>query len=658
MRRAILRAAAAVLTSLAMLSCAQMEDMPVTPEPEAEEVENDGEIRTLHLGLMQTKTTTSYDSDEKAIKLQWNEGDKIVVVSSDGAYNYTLKKNESGVGLFEADDKGVVLNGNSVYIYHAGSDYYDGYITPESCQTGVQTQNGNGNMDHLNKTLLLMKGDATKVPTTVADLEGEMTTVNSVLNFNVNYPAGGLDEDEYPVAFVLVAESWSTHFVSNVKLTNTGIVKKTDDGNYCSIQLNLEGIKAGEWSEGNPLNLYLNVMMDDNELGSTDNWRFQIVTNKYRTLYQRSTIKNKPKEGYLYRDMKVSPATDPLSVSGDLKISATRVEYESAIVAKLYAKFEDGGLLQNGYNYINQLYTNIQIFNSSGECLGENYVESEDGDIGKGGIFTGEGCIYLSVTPGETYSYRPMMVVDGGVSYYGKLQTFTVPEITICTDQEIDMGSGIIWAGWNVGATKAEEIGGYYAWGETEEQKANDPSDATEVSKLYTKANYKFYTISGSACNINKYKTDGLVELEPEDDVAHVKWGGDWRMPTREDVQNLYNCTHGRRDYEYNGVKGLLVVGKGDYFDKNLFIPNGGLKAGPDGLQYEDYVMLWTSTLCTRNNSTNYAYYNYGAFVMQTKEPDTGSAWYIGNWWDSYIGAAREVGRNVRPVKSKTTAGE
>ncbi len=43
---------------------------------------------------------------------------------------------------------------------------------------------------------------------------------------------------------------------------------------------------------------------------------------------------------------------------------------------------------------------------------------------------------------------------------------------------------------------------------------------------------------------------------------------------------------------------------------------------------------------------------------MQTKNPDTGSLWYIGPWMDSDIAAAREAGRNVRPVKNKPEVAE
>ena len=85
----------------------------------------------------------------------------------------------------------------------------------------------------------------------------------------------------------------------------------------------------------------------------------------------------------------------------------------------------------------------------------------------------------------------------------------------------VDLGfpSGLKWATCNVGANNPWEYGGYYAWGETEE-KSN-----------YDWSTYKW--CNGSKDTMTKYCTDssyGTVDnktvLEPEDDVAHVKWGG------------------------------------------------------------------------------------------------------------------------------------
>jgi len=658
--KAPIRAAAAALAALAVFSCAKMENIETrTPEVKG------GEIRTLRFGLPQTKTSVSYDGTEKALKLQWTEGDNILVVSSTGKYLYKLVSAEgaSGVGTFQAVDKGLPAlddNTGSIYIYHSGATVGD------NPSMAYQTQKGNGNMDHLKGKVLLMKGDATAVPKKVEDLEGTMASVNSVMNFKVNYPASGLDADEYPTAFYVIADSWGTNFMSSVLLTSQGIQKTGSSSVRQSggMKLELDGINAGDWNATTPLNLYLSVIMDDNAFYSGDKWRFMIVTNKYRTLYEDKTIKSKPLEGYYYPTLEVSPSVDPLSVSGDFAFSTSREEYESAIRVKLYANFTDGGLLMSGKTYQRSEYCEIQLLDKDGKQRWRSYVSGSGGKgdgggkddgsgKGKGGGFSGEGYVECILTPGETYSYRPVVVVDDYIEYFGPAKSFTVPPVTVCTDKEIDFGTDVLWAGWNVGATRPEEIGGYYAWGETEEQTASDPSDPEEVKKLYSLESYKFYSHYNYSFTIIKYKRDEVEELEAEDDVACVKWGDGWRMPTKSDVQKLFENVDGLQIYEYNGVKGALLVGRGAYKDKNLFLPSGGVKLD-GGMEYADYAMLWTSTLYT---STNGYYNNLNAYVLQSNEPDTGTPLYRETWQQSNIFATRAFGRNVRPVKPKAASG-
>ena len=100
----------------------------------------------------------------------------------------------------------------------------------------------------------------------------------------------------------------------------------------------------------------------------------------------------------------------------------------------------------------------------------------------------------------------------------------------------IDLGLSVKWATCNVGAIKPEEYGDYYAWGET------------ETKDVYDWSSYKW--CNGSSDTLTKYnpfKVQGIVDsittLDPNDDVAHVKWGGSWRMPTASEFRELMdNC--------------------------------------------------------------------------------------------------------------------
>ena len=144
--------------------------------------------------------------------------------------------------------------------------------------------------------------------------------------------------------------------------------------------------------------------------------------------------------------------------------------------------------------------------------------------------------------------------IDSIVAYnYGETPV-TPPAETQYEAVDLGLPSGIKWATCNVGATKPEEFGGYYAWGETEEK--DD----------YSWGTYKW--CNGSSTTMTKYCIDssyGTVDnktvLDLEDDVAHVKWGGSWRMPTRAEQEELRNnCTWTWTTQ--NAVNGYKVTSK------------------------------------------------------------------------------------------------
>ena len=186
--------------------------------------------------------------------------------------------------------------------------------------------------------------------------------------------------------------------------------------------------------------------------------------------------------------------------------------------------------------------------------------------------------------------------------------------------EAVDLGLSVKWASFNVGATKPEEYGGYYAWGETEEK--DD----------YSWSTYKW--CNGSEDTMTKYCTDssyGTVDnkttLDPEDDVAHVKWGGDWRMPTRAEQDELRNeCT-----WEWttqNGVTGYCVTGPNG---NSIFLPAAGLRRGAyiyhTGYR-DDY---WSGSLYS-----DYSSHAYGLNFYDS-----------GYDWNDCI---RYLGQSVRPV--------
>ena len=144
--------------------------------------------------------------------------------------------------------------------------------------------------------------------------------------------------------------------------------------------------------------------------------------------------------------------------------------------------------------------------------------------------------------------------------------------------EAIDLGlpSGTKWASWNVGASKPEEYGGYYAWGETEEKDYYDWSTYTHCDGSRETCHHIGDDIAGT-----------------EYDVAHMKWGGSWRMPTKAQQDELReNCT--REWTQQNGVNGIRVTGPNG---NSIFLPATGYRWDDDLYYGGSGGCYWSSSL-------------------------------------------------------------
>ncbi len=184
--------------------------------------------------------------------------------------------------------------------------------------------------------------------------------------------------------------------------------------------------------------------------------------------------------------------------------------------------------------------------------------------------------------------------------------------------QAVDLGLSVKWANMNVGAESPEDYGNYYAWGET-------------VTKAtYDRSNY-FDTNDGGN-TFTKYNNEGgKTVLDPEDDAAHVNWGGSWRMPTKAEWQELIdNCTWTWTTQ--NGVNGYMVTSnKAGFTDKFIFLPAAGNRHGSDLYLVGSDGSCWSSSL---------------------NEDDSDDAWNLGfdSYYRGFYHGYRYSGRSVRPV--------
>ena len=181
----------------------------------------------------------------------------------------------------------------------------------------------------------------------------------------------------------------------------------------------------------------------------------------------------------------------------------------------------------------------------------------------------------------------------------------------------------------NVGASKPEDYGLYFAWGET----VGYSSDAND-GRSFDWASYKWcngtYDTQTKYCTDSSYGTvDNKTTLDLEDDAAYVNWGSNWRMPTIAEIQELFDNTTSEWT-TVNGVNGRKFTSKSN--GNAVFLPAAGYRNG-SGLYYQStYGGYWSASL----NESN-PYYALRLYFYSEDQ-------YASN------GSRRNSGFTVRPV--------
>lgn len=210
-------------------------------------------------------------------------------------------------------------------------------------------------------------------------------------------------------------------------------------------------------------------------------------------------------------------------------------------------------------------------------------------------------CALTGLYSSTKYYYRAYVYFNEQYSF-GEVKTFTTasfPEI-------VDLGLSVKWRSWNLGADRPEEYGGYYQWAGT--------TDVTDTKIYLDWSNCPYHTGSSSSTGWTKYilsshssywsgtgSPDNKTVLDPEDDVAHVKLGGKWRMPTiaeRDELRNTNNCSWTWTSI--NGINGYKVQSKKAGFTGNwIFLPAAGYRYdGGRGLgDVGSLGIYWSSSL-------------------------------------------------------------
>ena len=188
----------------------------------------------------------------------------------------------------------------------------------------------------------------------------------------------------------------------------------------------------------------------------------------------------------------------------------------------------------------------------------------------------------------------------------------------------VDLGLSVKWATCNVGARTPEGSGHYFMWGCITEK----------TSDAY------IWFVNGSNLHITKYVTninnpyqkcilDGISELTLSDDVARAKWGGEWRMPTYLEFQELYVSCYWTWT-NLNNIEGYLVTSKNN--GNSIFLPISGEKSSGGVIAAQNCGRYWSSSL-------------------YKERPDAAIGLHFRSGYiDWHHAVTRSIGRVVRPV--------
>lgn len=241
----------------------------------------------------------------------------------------------------------------------------------------------------------------------------------------------------------------------------------------------------------------------------------------------------------------------------------------------------------------------------------------------------------------DSVSLMGYAVFENGAKYIGNAQSYDLVYNHYCTDENhhhgVDLGlsSNILWACCNLGATKPEDYGDYYAFAET------------ATKKSYSEANHWYYHQDpyDPYGQYAYYETPpGGVDISGTvSDVVTHHWEDGWRMPTEKELQELVDsCT-----WTWTTKKGIIGYQVTGPNGNSIFLPAAGAKM-TTSIKNEDHAgvpnkLTWyRSSRISKPGYYNKWEYSYGLRFKQ-------------DLYDLNDGCLRYPGYVIRPVMNKKT---
>ena len=247
--------------------------------------------------------------------------------------------------------------------------------------------------------------------------------------------------------------------------------------------------------------------------------------------------------GFRSRHFAVRPVYGEYRVPVTVSTAEAQVENQQATIGVTL-----DGQADNVKYYI--IYSKVEDLTESTAYKSE--VKSYDGLDG-----TFKEFITLNGLDYDTkYYYRAVAIVGSDIVEENAKHEF----VTESDNRIVDLGLSVKWARWNVGAEAENEVGYHVRWGAL-----------NETDRYYSEA----VDISGN----------------PDYDIAAAEWGCEWRMPTKEEYEELIKYCKVELA-SVGGVNGVRFSRNGD----SIFMPFGGIRSGSSVGNYNTKGFYWLSS--------------------------------------------------------------
>lgn len=247
---------------------------------------------------------------------------------------------------------------------------------------------------------------------------------------------------------------------------------------------------------------------------------------------------------------------------------------------------------------------------------GFSVTPAPQGYINAGGTKT----FTVTFTPAEAKDYSDYIHVtfDGGVAFV--TLTAAGEGSSAYQPKAVNLGLSVQWASHNVGATKPEEYGDYFAWGETTTYYSSlNPFVWKNGKTGYNWESYKFNP-SGDGTTFTRYNGSDYKTLLREDDAAAAAYGSKWRMPTAAEWEELMNnCTWEWKTtddgYASNGY--VITSNIAGYQGNSIFIPATGFLNNDGTFSASGFSSVyWSSSLSNRSDAARRIWIGSNAIEM------------------------------------------